>query len=102
MRLGRNRETAGTLGDRAMNTFRPSTVLQSRDGPVLCVLILWTGLSLWRALIAHFSLATNAYDLSVFDYALWSSLRGEIGFVPFLGHSIFSEHFMPILFLLLP
>ena len=53
-------------------------------------------------LVLHFSLRTNAYDLSLFDYALWNSLRGRLGWVPFIGHSIFSEHFMPILFVLTP
>lgn len=63
---------------------------------------LWTALYLWRTLVGHLSLNTNAYDLSVFDYALWSLTRGERGVVPFIGHSIFSHHFMPILAVLAP
>src|SRR5438046_7587337 len=54
------------------------------------------------AVTAHLSLRTNAFDLSMFDYALWSSLHGRLGFVPFVGHSIFSEHLMPVLLLILP
>lgn len=47
-------------------------------------------------LIAHFSLRTNAFDLSVFDYALWSSVTGEpLGYVPLFQHSLFAQHFMP-------
>jgi uncharacterized membrane protein len=53
-------------------------------------------------IVSHFSLRTNAFDLSIFDYALWNSLNGRTGWVPFVGHSIFSEHFMPILLVTLP
>jgi uncharacterized membrane protein len=51
----------------------------------------------------HLTLGTNAFDLSVFDYALWSTAQGgRDGFVPFLGQSLYSHHFMPTLSLLLP
>lgn len=51
----------------------------------------------------HLTLGTNAFDLSVFDYALWSTAQGlRNGFVPFLGQSLYSHHFMPTLSLLLP
>ncbi|HEX5215683.1 MAG TPA: DUF2079 domain-containing protein [Vicinamibacterales bacterium] len=56
----------------------------------------------WRGVANHFGLGTNAYDLSVFDYALWSLTHGGHGTVSFLGHSIFSEHFMPVLYVLAP
>ena len=62
----------------------------------------WVVLYTWRGLAGHCSLGTNAYDLSVFDHALWSIARGEHGAVSFLGHSIFSEHFMPVLYVLTP
>lgn len=47
--------------------------------------------------VSHLSLRTTAFDLSLFDYALWNSVHGRLGWVPFIGHSIFSEHFMPVL-----
>jgi uncharacterized membrane protein len=50
----------------------------------------------------HFSLNTNAYDLSVFDYALWNTVHGKMLFVPFWGNSFFYEHFSPVLLLLVP
>jgi uncharacterized membrane protein len=54
-------------------------------------------------LIANFALRTNAFDLSVFDYALWTTASGEgIAFVPLFGHSLFAQHFMPTLLLLAP
>lgn len=52
---------------------------------------------------AHRSLQTNAFDLSVFDYALWSTTTGgPVGYVPMFRHSLFAQHFMPSLLLLSP
>jgi uncharacterized membrane protein len=62
----------------------------------------WAAIYAWRSLAAFYSLNTSAFDLSVFDYALASLARGGAGDVPFIGHSIFSHHFMPILALLAP
>jgi uncharacterized membrane protein len=54
-------------------------------------------------LAAHRSLHTNAFDLSVFDYALWSTATdGPIAYVPMFRHSLFAQHFMPTLALLSP
>ena len=65
-------------------------------------MLAWTAIYVWRGLVGHYALDTNAFDLSVFDYAVWSLRHGGGGYVPFLGHSIFSHHFMPILGLLVP
>jgi uncharacterized membrane protein len=70
--------------------------------PWLIPLLAWTVLAAPLALVDHYSLRTTAFDLSVFDYALWSALHGRLGDVPFLGHSLFSHHFMPTLLLLVP
>lgn len=69
---------------------------------VTVTVIVWLTIYLTRAVTGHYSLQTNAFDLSVFDYALWGFLDGRPGFVPFFGHSIFSQHFMPILGLVTP
>src|SRR5690349_18094526 len=54
-------------------------------------------------LATHRALLTNAIDLSVFDYALWSSATGAgIAYLPTHGHSLFAEHAMPTLLLLAP
>ena len=54
-------------------------------------------------LISHYSLRTNAFDLSVFDYALWTTATGDrLAYVPMFGHSLFAQHFMPTLLLLAP
>ena len=66
------------------------------------IVLLWSAIYIWRGLVGHYALDTNAFDLSVFDYALWSLRHGGLGYVPFLGHSIFSHHFMPLLALLVP
>lgn len=54
-------------------------------------------------LVGHFSLRTNAFDLSVFDYAIWStSTGGPLAYVPLFRHSLFAQHFMPTLLVLTP
>jgi uncharacterized membrane protein len=54
-------------------------------------------------LAAHRSLHSNAFDLSVFDYALWSTATGgPLAYVPMFRHSLFAQHFMPTLVLLSP
>ncbi len=50
----------------------------------------------------HYSFHTNAFDLSIYDYAVANTLRGKFLFVPFLNGSFFQEHFSPILLLLTP
>ena len=73
-----------------------------KHSPLLFPLVLWLAIHPTLAFLSHYSLETNAYDLSVFDYALWSTLQGLPGFVPFFGHSLAAHHFMPTLLLLLP
>jgi uncharacterized membrane protein len=54
-------------------------------------------------LAAHRSLHTNAFDLSVFDYAAWTTATsGPIAYVPMFRHSLFAQHFMPTLLALSP
>jgi len=51
----------------------------------------------------HFSFNTNACDLSLYDYAISSTLKGQIMTVPFQGWSSYlAIHFAPILFFLIP
>lgn len=66
------------------------------------IVVLWTAFSIWRAMLGHASLDSSAYDLSVYDLAIHGLPRGQAGFVPFLGASVFSEHFRPILYALAP
>ena len=72
-----------------------------RAAPSLCV----AGLLLYAALglASHRALHTNAFDLSVFDYALCSTATGgPVAYVPMFRHSLFAQHFMPTLLLLSP
>ena len=62
-------------------------------------------LVVYGALVAldHATLRSNAFDLSVFDYALWSTTHGpRPGYVPFYGQTLNSHHFMPTLWTLWP
>ncbi len=60
--------------------------------------------SLLRTL-QHFSFDTNALDLSLFDYAISSTLKGQALAEPFHGYgwgSLLAIHFTPTLFFLAP
>ena len=53
----------------------------------------------------HFSLGTSAWDLSIFDYAMSSTMKGDIMAEPFHGFgwgSHLAIHFTPVLLLLSP
>lgn len=57
---------------------------------------------LWIKLSQHYTFRTGTFDLSMYDYALSNTLKGNFMYTPWLGRSYFSEHFAPILLLLLP
>jgi uncharacterized membrane protein len=69
---------------------------------VTILALLWLAVYGWRVTVGYYSLATNAFDLSVFDLAIDSLSKGGRGIVEFQQQSIFSQHFMPILGLLVP
>jgi uncharacterized membrane protein len=54
-------------------------------------------------LLQHYSFGTNAYDLSIFDYALYYTLRGRFLWTPFLAvDNLLADHFSPLLLTLVP
>lgn len=50
----------------------------------------------------YFAFIINAYDFSIFDYALYQAARGQGLQVPFFNGHFFKEHFSPILYLYVP
>ncbi|MBN1273161.1 MAG: DUF2079 domain-containing protein, partial [Candidatus Aminicenantes bacterium] len=87
--------------------------------------LVWVLFFLGIRTFQHFSFRTNACDLSVFDYAIHSTLKGDVMADPFHKYgfgrlysengelvfehgtakswdSLFSIHFFPILFLIVP
>jgi uncharacterized membrane protein len=85
-----------------MSAFEPALPTWRESRAAAALIAGWFVLYGCRAAVGYGSLATQGYDLSLFDWALWSSMHGHLGAVPFIGHSIFSHHAMPILFVLLP
>jgi uncharacterized membrane protein len=71
----------------------------SRLAPIVPI-VLWTLIYPARMILSHRRFETNAYDLSIFDYALWNLPQG--GFVPFFNKSLWSDHAMPTLAALFP
>ena len=83
------------MGQRPASPALPAAALALCAAAVL----IYSGLGL----AAHRSLHTNAFDLSVFDYALWTTATGgPVGYVPMFRHSLFAQHFMPTLLALSP
>jgi uncharacterized membrane protein len=68
-------------------------------------LLAWLLLFSLLRTLQHFSFATSACDLSLFDYAISSTLKGQIMAEPFHSYgwgSHLAIHFTPILFFLVP
>lgn len=83
------------MGQRPASPALPAAALALCAAAVL----IYSGLGL----AAHRSLHTNAFDLSVFDYALWTTATGgPVAYVPMFRHSLFAQHFMPTLLGLTP
>jgi uncharacterized membrane protein len=54
-------------------------------------------------LLQYYSLQTSAFDLSIFDYGLYYTLRGRFLWTPFLATEyLLADHFSPMLLTLLP
>jgi uncharacterized membrane protein len=71
--------------------------------PLLVLIVAWAGIFWFLTLLNHLTLRTNGFDLSVFDYALWSTTHGpSLGFIPFYHLRLSSFHVMPTLWLLWP
>ena len=97
----RNQNVERGTGNGERRITRPQTPV-SAHRPAVLVVVLWSAIYSYRGLVGHYSLDTNAFDLSIFDYALWNLRQGGPGYVSFWGQSIFSQHFMPILVGLVP
>lgn len=66
---------------------------------------LWTAILvilIWIKVAQHYTFRTGAFDLALFDAALSNTLRGHFMYTEWLGRSFFSEHFSPLLLLLIP
>jgi uncharacterized membrane protein len=80
---------------------RTGDATSRRAAGIVCVaaFLLYAALGV----VTHRDLRTNGFDLSVFDYAVWTTVSGgPIGYVPMFGYSLFAQHFMPTLLLLSP
>jgi uncharacterized membrane protein len=75
-----------------------------RQNRFFCIFLLaWLLLFSLLRTAQHFSFATNACDLSLYDYAISGTLMGQPMTVPFQGwSSLLAIHFAPVLFLLVP
>ena len=72
--------------------------------PLLVFLFCWIVLFSGLRTLQHYSFGTNTYDLSIYDYMMSYTLKGEFMPEPFHGYwgSHFVMHSTPFLFLLVP
>ena len=59
----------------------------------------------WYSILKHYAFLTTAFDLGIFDQALWSTLHGKFLYTTLHGEEAsvtFAHHFQPILLLILP
>jgi uncharacterized membrane protein len=69
---------------------------------ITVIVVITFAIFIWIKLSQHFTFRTGAFDLSMYDSALSNTLKGHFMYTPWLGRSYFSEHFAPILLLILP
>lgn len=74
------------------------------DKQILLVIFAFlSGLLISVSLTRHFALSSTAYDLGIFDQAIWNTANGNGVFACSIrGMSLLADHFEPILFLLVP
>lgn len=68
-------------------------------------IVLYTIFFSWYTILKHHAFLTSAFDLGIFDQALWSTLHGKFLYTTLYGEEAsitFAHHFQPILLLILP
>ncbi|MEW6008958.1 MAG: DUF2079 domain-containing protein [Candidatus Omnitrophota bacterium] len=99
-----NLSPASSLGSNLL-LFRVIKALAGLNDKAL-LLVIFMGLGILfcvLGMIRHISLSTTAWDMGIFDQALWNTLQGDILFSSIRGNmSLLGDHFEPILFLLVP
>lgn len=53
-------------------------------------------------LLKHYTFHSNAWDLGIFDEAIWNTTQGNFMFINVKDINYFSDHFSPILLLFVP
>jgi len=80
---------------------RAETFLEQKHGIFAFAFLAFISF-IWIKVSQHYSFRTGAFDLSMYDYALSNTIKGKFMYTPWLGRNFFSEHFSPILLLLVP
>jgi len=79
--------------------------LFEENRPFFLILSGWLIVFLFMRTLQHLSFGTNTYDLSIFDYGMYYTLKGQLMCEPFHPHgwaSHFAVHFTPVLLLIVP
>jgi uncharacterized membrane protein len=95
----------GTSGGIACVRFlrRLGGRLSCSSRSVYCFTALWAVLLIAVAIRRHLAFGSGAYDLGIFDQALWNTTQGDLLFSSIKGDVIlFADHFDPLQLLLVP
>lgn len=92
------------LDPRRGDTARSIGAWVERRARLLGIAAFVYGLLLFVAfkVLQHLAFRTGAYDLAMYDHALYNTLHGRFLFAYGLERNFFSEHFSPILLAILP
>ncbi|GBC98321.1 hypothetical protein HRbin17_00823 [bacterium HR17] len=71
-------------------------------GFVLCACLAFIGYFLWLQMRRYAQLGAYAFDLGIFQQAVWLMAQGKTPFVTVRGMNILGDHFTPILYLIAP
>jgi uncharacterized membrane protein len=70
---------------------------------LLVIFILIISIISVLGIMRHLSLSSLAWDMGIFDQAIWNTLQGDMFFSSIRGNmNLLGDHFEPILFLLVP
>ncbi len=71
-------------------------------GVILSAITVFIGYLMWLQLRRYAQLGAYAFDLDIFQQAVWLMAQGKIPFVTVRGMNILGDHFTPILYLIAP
>lgn len=66
------------------------------------IIFIWCVFFLTIAFLRHYTFHSNAWDLSIFDEAVWNTTQGNFMFTQLRSINFLSDHFTPIILIFVP
>jgi uncharacterized membrane protein len=87
---------------RAATVKQPRRRYLSRRAPDVALALLFALVLFGFEWYRHATYRSTAFDLGVFDQAIWLMAHGKVPYATLVGRNIFLDHFSPILVLFVP